>query len=277
MHLYLLLFLVLPNEIQNSSPTLRKIGSPRRNSLQEFLFPRKISAEDMQIFSSLPNANVASSNQGNIEGENQPRQSDDDNSTTSQVISPRSSGYWSEMEYYSDQEGNVSQSRNTDLDDNNKNNNNDDDNDNNNSSNGNNNDKNNDNNNNNNDDDDDDDDENNKVNNKSNGNDNLLHEDMELESKTKRNRVSETTKRSHFHGETASIKEINEDVDERTKTDFVLSGRSCAWQNTKALFPAEYSRWVAQGEIRRNSEPDWRKYFDSHSNIRHSSLKVTNL
>ena len=227
--IFLLLFSVLPNEIPNSNPTLRKVDNPRRNFLQELIFPRKILADMRQTFSSL------------TKNEDQRRQPDGENSDNSQVISPRSSGYWSEIEYCSDQNGNVSQSEDTNLDNNNNDSNN----------------KNNSNNNNN----------NNCNGNKNTKENSLLHEDKELESK----------KRNHFHDENALIKETNADINKPTKTDFLLSGHSYAWQNTKTLFSASSSCCVAQDGTRRDSQPDWRKYFDSHSNIRHSSLKVTYL
>ena len=89
-----LLLLVLTN----STPSLREIEDPRRNSA------------DMETCVSLGKTAVSSSNLRKTKiNEDQQRQVGGD---ASQLISRSSSGYWSEIEYYSDQEEHVSQGKN---------------------------------------------------------------------------------------------------------------------------------------------------------------------
>ena len=79
--------LVLTNEISDSSLTLRKTDDPRRNSAD-------ISLSKIALLS-------CSNSLGKGKNENQRERMGGD---TSQMISRRSSGYWSEIENYSDQE-----------------------------------------------------------------------------------------------------------------------------------------------------------------------------
>ena len=90
--------------MQNLSPKLRKINDPRRSSLQDLIFARKLSANVHTLNSALPSKCEEIKNHGN-----------EDHSDITQAISPRSSGYWSEVEYYSDPEMNSSQSRKKQL------------------------------------------------------------------------------------------------------------------------------------------------------------------
>lgn len=97
-------FLVLPNEVQNLSSKSRKINDPRRSSLQDLIFARKLSANVHTLDSTLPSAiNKHEAKHGN---KREKSFDNEDSSDISQAISPRSSGYWSEVEYYSDPEVN---------------------------------------------------------------------------------------------------------------------------------------------------------------------------
>ena len=98
--------------MQNLSPKLRKINDPRRSSLQDLIFARKLSANVHTLNSALPSKCEEINNHGN---KREKSFDNEDHSDITQKISPRSSGYWSEVEYYSDPEMNSSQSRKKQL------------------------------------------------------------------------------------------------------------------------------------------------------------------
>ena len=94
-----------------------------------------------------------------------------------------------------------------------------------------------------------------------NKNKNKVHpENKDLKSKKQDKRICTTRKKNHSDDKNLSIKKTNEDIDKLTKINFLLSGHSNAWQQTKDLFSST-SSCLVKDKIRRDQEPDLRKIF----------------